>query len=225
MQVKLIAITSYLGGTVRRDGRSSTQGAEALIERAGRICYRSHAGGTPESTARFIQNRVQEGHESIIEHASASFEISGISRACSHQIVRHRIASYSQESQRYVDMSDPEWVVPGDIAADPEAVAIWEGSLAQTQEAYRRLRERGIKKEDARFLLPNAAATRMIMTANFRELLHMFRIRIAPDAQWEICQVCVQMLEAVYPHAPSVFGTLREQLRAAYPSFFDVQPA
>ena len=216
MQVRLIAITSYLGGD-----SSSAQGAEALIERAGRICYRSQVKGTPESTARFVQKRVQEGHESIIEHGSASFEISGISRACSHQIVRHRIASYSQESQRYVDMSNPEWVVPGEIAADPEAMAIWEELLEQTQEAYRRLRERGIKKEDARFLLPNAAATRLIMTANFRELLHMFRIRIAPDAQWEIRQVCVQMLEAAYAHAPSVFRAARDRLREAYPSFFD----
>jgi thymidylate synthase (FAD) len=234
MQVRLIAITRYLGGgnplpgeasgpdeTSEPDETSGAQGAEALIERAGRICYRSQVKGTPESTARFIQNRVREGHESIIEHASASFEISGISRACSHQIVRHRLASYSQESQRYVDMSDPEWVVPADIAADPEAAAIWQESLAQTREAYRRLRERGIKKEDARFLLPNAAATRMIMTANFRELLHMFRIRIAPDAQWEVRQVCVRMLEAVYVHAPSVFGVLRDRLRETYPSFFE----
>jgi thymidylate synthase (FAD) len=215
MQVRLIAITHYLEGSRPADHRP-----EALIEHAGRICYRSQAQGTPESTARFIRKRVQEGHESIIEHASASFEISGISRACSHQIVRHRIASYSQESQRYVDMSDPEWVVPADVAADPQALATWNESLAQTQEAYRRLRERGIKKEDARFLLPNAAATRLIMTANFRELLHMFRIRISPHAQWEICQVCVRMLEAVHAHAPNTFGAIRDQLRKAYPAFF-----
>jgi thymidylate synthase (FAD) len=216
MQVRLIAITRYLGGA-----DSTAHGAEALIEHAGRICYRSQAKGTPESTARFIRKRVQEGHESIIEHGCASFEISGISRACSHQIVRHRLASYSQESQRYVDMSNPEWVVPADIAADPEALAIWTDSLAQIQEAYRRLRARGIKKEDARFLLPNAAATRLIMTANFRELLHLFRIRIAPDAQWEIRQVCVRMLEAAYEQAPSVFGAIRRQLREDYPALFD----
>lgn len=216
MQVRLIATTSYLGGD-----SSSDQGAEALIEHAGRICYRSQVMGTPQSTARFIQRRVEQGHESIIEHASASFEISGISRACSHQIVRHRIASYSQESQRYVDMSDPEWVSPADIAGDPEALAIWNDTLAQIQEAYRRLRKRGIKKEDARFLLPNAAATRLVMTANFRELLHIFRLRIAREAQWEIREVCVRMLEAVYPYAPSVFGALRQQLREAYPSFFE----
>ena len=225
MNVRLIAITSYLGG--KDTPESSTQGSitsaaptEKLIEYAGRLCYRSQGGGTPKATARFIRKRVEEGHESIIEHSSASFEISGISRSCSHQLVRHRLASFSQESQRYVDMSNPEWVIPPDIAADPEALAIWEASLARTQQAYQQLRARGIRKEDARFLLPNAAATRLVMTANFRELLHLFRIRISPHAQWEICQVAIRMLEAVNEHAPNVFGSLREQLRETYPALF-----
>ena len=109
MQVEIIGITSYPG----QEG-----GAEALLEHAGRACYRSAAKGQP---GRFLQARVREGHESLIEHASVTFEISGISRACSHQLVRHRLASYSQESQRYVDMSDPEFVVPPSIAADPQA--------------------------------------------------------------------------------------------------------
>ena len=166
MNVRLIAITSYLGGENRTetstlDSTASAAPTEALIEHAGRICYRSKGGGTPQATARFIRLRVEEGHESIIEHSSASFEISGISRSCSHQLVRHRLASFSQESQRYVDMSDPEWVIPPDVAADPEARAIWEAALCRIQDAYRQLRARGIKKQDARFLLPNAAATRL----------------------------------------------------------------
>ena len=225
MNVRLIAITSYLGGESTQenetpDGTSSAAPTEKLIEYAGRMCYRSQGGGTPQATARFIQHRVQEGHESIIEHSSASFEISGISRSCSHQLVRHRLASFSQESQRYVDMSAPEWVIPPDVAADPEALAIWEASLSQTQEAYRQLRARGIRKEDARFLLPNATATRLVMTANFRELLHLFRIRISPHAQWEICRVSIRMLEAVYAQAPNVFGRVREQLRETHPALF-----
>jgi thymidylate synthase (FAD) len=117
-------------------------------------------------------------------------------------------------------MSNPDWVIPPDIDIDPMVLPTWKESLEHTQEAYRRLREQGIKKEDARFLLPNAAATRLVMTANFREFLHVFRLRISPQAQWEIRQVCVQMLEAVHPYAPSVFGTLRGQLRESYPSFF-----
>jgi thymidylate synthase (FAD) len=218
MKVELIAITHYLGG--RGPSAQDEHGCEALIEHAGRICYRSEGPKTPEATARFIQRRIEEGHESIIEHASASFEISGISRACSHQLVRHRLASFSQESQRYVDMSDPEWVVPPEIASDPEASAIWATALQHTQEAYRLLRDRGITKQDARFLLPNATATRLVMSANFRELLHIFRLRISPQAQWEIRELGVRMLEAVYPYAVNVFGPLRDQLRAAYPSFF-----
>jgi thymidylate synthase (FAD) len=226
MNVRLIAVTSYLGGenapeNAALESTTSAAPTEQLIEYAGRICYRSQGGGAPKATARFIQKRVQEGHESIVEHSSASFEISGISRSCSHQLVRHRLASFSQESQRYVDMSDPEWVIPPAVAADREALAIWEASLSQTQQAYQQLRARGIRKEDARFLLPNATATRLVMTANYRELLHLFRVRISPHAQWEIRQVAIRMLEAVHAHAPNVFGGLRTQLRETYPHLFE----
>ncbi len=157
----------------------------------------------------------------LIEHASATFEISGISRACSHQIVRHRLASYSQESQRYVDMSDPEWALPPAVAENPEARAIWEKFAGEVKGTYRALRELGIRKEDARFALPNAAATRIIVTMNFRELLHFFRIRTSPAAQWEIRDVAIRMLELVYPLSPSIFGDLREELMTKHPTFFE----
>ena len=124
----------------------------------------------------------------------------------------------SQESQRYVDMSDPEWVLPPAVAENPEARAIWERFAGEVQAAYRALRELGVRKEDARFVLPNAAATRIVVTMNFRELLHVFRLRISPAAQWEIRDVCVRMLELVYPLAPNVFGDLREELRSQCPS-------
>ncbi|MGD2104627.1 MAG: FAD-dependent thymidylate synthase [Anaerolineae bacterium] len=208
MKVELIAVTRYLRG----DGTP-----EELLEHAGRICYRSQSRGEP---GKFIQARVREGHESIIEHASASFEISGISRACSHQLVRHRLASYSQESQRYVEMSDPEWALPPYVLDDDEAVEIWADFSEEVKNAYEALRELGIRKEDARFVLPNAAATRIIVSMNFRELLHFFRIRISRAAQWEIRDVGLRMLELIYPHAPSVFGDLRDSLRDGYPEFF-----
>jgi thymidylate synthase (FAD) len=208
MHVELIGITRYLRG----DGTP-----EGLLEHAGRVCYRSESKG---DSGRFLQARIREGHESIIEHASATFEISGISRACSHQLVRHRIASYSQESQRYVDMSDPEWVLPPDIADNSQARAIWKGFTGEVQTAYRALRELGIRKEDARFALPNGAATRIVVTMNFRQLLHVFRLRISPAAQWEIRDVCVRMLELVCPCAPNVFDGLREELTSKYPSLF-----
>jgi thymidylate synthase (FAD) len=191
---------------------------EELLEHAGRICYRSESRGEP---GKFIRARVREGHESIIEHASASFEISGISRACSHQLVRHRLASYSQESQRYVDMADPEWALPPDMLEDEGAMEIWEDFADDVKDTYKALRERGMRKEDARFVLPNAAATRLIVTMNFRELLHFFRIRVSRAAQWEIRDVGVRMLELVHPHAPSVFGDTRRDLREKYPDFFE----
>lgn len=209
MDVELIAVTQYLRG----EGRP-----EELLEHAGRICYRSESRGEP---GMFIRARVREGHESIVEHASASFEISGISRACSHQLVRHRLASYSQESQRYVDMSDPAWALPPDIVENEDALAIWEGFAGEVEDAYAALRELGIRKEDARFVLPNAAATRLIVTMNFRELLHFFRIRISRAAQWEIRDVGVRMLELIYPHAPSVFADIRGRLREESPEFFE----
>lgn len=208
MEVELIALTHYLRG----DGR-----AESLIEHAGRVCYRSESRGDPAS---FIRARVREGHESIIEHAYATFEISGISRACSHQLVRHRLANYSQESQRYVDLSDPELVVPPDIAADPEAMATWNRLEEQMAEAYRELRAFGVRKEDARFLLPNATATRIVVTMNFRELRHFFRVRIDPAVQWEIRELAVRMLDIIAAEAPSVFGDLRDGLKRTHPSLF-----
>ena len=209
MKVELIAITRYLRGNGT---------PEELLEHAGRVCYRSQGGSDP---GRFLRARIREGHESLIEHASATFEISGISRACSHQLVRHRLASYSQESQRYVSMDEPEWVLPPAITSDAEALAIWERFSEQVRAAYRALRERGIRKEDARFVLPNATATRIVVTMNFRELRHMFHVRISPQAQWEIRALCVRMLELVHAVAPNVFGDLRESLRSQYPDFFE----
>ncbi len=212
MQVDLIAITQYLG-------RKGTP--EELIEHAGRVCYRSQSRSNP---AAFLRARLRDGHESIIEHASATFEISGISRACSHQLVRHRLASYSQESQRYVDMSNPELVVPPTVADNPEALELWDTLMGNIQAAYRDLREAGVRKEDARFVLPNAAATRIVVTMNFREYLHFFRIRITPEAQWEIRQMALIMLKNLVPHAPTIFGDMLEHLQQLHPEFFPAEP-
>ncbi|MGC9468941.1 MAG: FAD-dependent thymidylate synthase [Anaerolineae bacterium] len=209
MKVELIALTRYLRGNGTPEG---------LLEHAGRVCYRSESRGDP---AAFLRARLREGHESIIEHAVATFEISGISRACSHQLVRHRLASYSQESQRYVDMSEPAMVVPDSVRADPEAIAIWRDLRDYVKEAYQKLRDRGIRKEDARFVLPNAAATRIVVTMNFRELRHFFRLRIAPQAQWEIRQMALEMLKLLVPHAPTVFGDMLVEIKETYPEFFE----
>ncbi|MBN1487405.1 MAG: FAD-dependent thymidylate synthase, partial [Anaerolineae bacterium] len=190
---------------------------EALLEHAGRICYRSESRGDPAS---FLRARLSEGHESIIEHASATFEIGGISRACSHQLVRHRLASYSQESQRYVDMSDPELVMPDAIAQNLAASKRWLGFVKEVQQVYQELRELGMRKEDARFVLPNAVATRILVTMNFRELLHFFHLRISPQAQWEICAVAIKMLELVASYSPTIFGDLLRELQEMHPVLF-----
>ena len=191
MRVDIIAETGF-----QEDGGSP----EALLEHAGRICYGSAARGEP---GRFLRSRVREGHESIIEHASVTFEISGISRACSHQLVRHRIASYSQESQRYVDMSAPEFVVPPSVEDDPQAMVVWDEFVAQVGDTYHQLRKLGVRKEDARFVLPNAAATRIIVTMNFRSLRHFFSVRCERAAQWEIRELALEMLRQVTGGTPT----------------------
>jgi len=181
-----------------------TADPEWLIEFAGRLCYGGECTGDPE----FIHRRIDNGHESIIEHAVATFEISGISRCLSHQLVRHRIASFSQESMRYVEPYF-EVIVPPSIADTEGATEIWAAALAMTNHAYDRLREMGIPKEDARFLLPNATATRLVMTMNFRELRHFFKVRLAKQAQWEIRELAGKMLELIKEIAPNVFEDIK----------------
>jgi thymidylate synthase (FAD) len=199
MRVEIIGITDFVGG----EG-----GPEGLLEFAGRSCYRSVPRGQP---GKFLKARIREGHESIIEHASVTFEITGISRACSHQLVRHRIASYSQESQRYVDMMAPEFVVPPSVDKSPQARAVWDEFMDGATSTYHRLRDLGVRKEDARFVLPNATATRIIVSMNLRTLRHFFSVRCEKAAQWEIRSLALEMLRQVYVHAPSVFGDLYDR--------------
>jgi len=183
-----------------------TPNAEKLIEEAGRTCYLSLdriADGTEKS---FIRNCIKRGHHSILEHASASFRITGASRAFTHQLVRHRLASFSQQSQRYVDEAGFNYVIPDSVLADGEAAVIFRDFMARAEETYRILRDRGIRKEDARFVLPNASESQIVFSANFRELRTVFNLRLDRNAQWEIRRVCVEMLKALRKEAPSVFG-------------------
>jgi len=184
-----------------------TRDAEEVIEFAGRVCHRS----APGNTAKFIAGLIKMGHESVLEHASATFEITGISRACSHQLVRHRLASFSQESQRYVDMSSQvDYVLPPSVSCNRVAYARMVQALAVCQETYKELRDLGIPKEDARFILPNATPTRLVMTANFRQWRHIISLRCAKQSQWEIQAVCLLILCALCDIAPSVFQDLAD---------------
>lgn len=146
------------------------------------------------------------------KHGAATFLIEGISRTCSHQIVRHRLASFSQESQRYVSLEKGGWqaVTPPALAANPEAQAVLEEAWGDLQLAYARLRVMGIRKEDARFLLPNAAETRLVMTMDYAALRHFFWLRLEKAAQWEVRAVAEAMLRLVYPLAPQVFEDVRQ---------------
>ena len=162
----------------------------------------------------FVEKLMKMGHMSPIEHASFTFVIEGISRACSHQLVRHRLASYSQQSQRYISEEKGfEYIIPPTIKADRELKKYFKNFMVQAQRAYdeivKRLHERGIRGElanqDARFVLPNAVETKIIVTMNARELLHFFRMRCCNRSQWEIRQVAEEMLKTCKKVAPKIF--------------------
>lgn len=158
-------------------------------------------------TARRITNRVMSyGHMSVVEHASFTFSIEGVSRAMTHQLVRHRIASYTQQSQRYVAYDTLEkFVSPPSITKNAEAKKIFDETLERISEAYKKLLAIGIPKEDARFILPNAAKTNIIVTMNARELRHFFNLRCCNRAQWEIREIAVEMLKQVKKATPALF--------------------
>lgn len=183
-----------------------TPGGEKLIEEAGRTCYLSISKMTDESEKNFIRGAIKRGHHSILEHASASFRILGASRAFTHQLVRHRLASFSQQSQRYVDEAEFNFIVPPEIASNDEALAYYRKMMEDTRNNYIKLRELGIKKENARFILPNALESQIVFSANFRELRTVFNLRLDKAAQWEIRRVCMEMLKILQKEAPSVFG-------------------
>jgi flavin-dependent thymidylate synthase len=145
---------------------------------------------------------------SLLHHGSATFLFEGISRTCTHQLVRHRLASFSQESQRYVDLSKGEWkaIVPDAVASHPEAMAELDEFWRVAEEKYARLRSLGIRKEDARFLLPNAAETRIVTTMNFEAWSHFLWLRaVDKAAQWEIREMGQWALKMLYTIAPTVF--------------------
>lgn len=201
-----------------------TPDALSLIYAAFRQCY--HAGSVAdlwprllageigrEKQADFVTRILASGHESPIEHVSFTFAVAGVSRALSHQLVRHRLASYSQQSQRYVDAAGFEYVLPPQVAAIPEAKERFEAAMAQAGAAYTEIQEilvrngRGAKaNEDARFVLPNACETKVVLTMNCRSLLHFFELRCCMRAQWEIRALALSMLELCRQALPVVFA-------------------
>ena len=213
-----------------------TPDPERTVAAAAKLCYSARSvdklldGLTPEKTAGFLEMLAQLGHASPTEHASFTFGIEGVSRSLLAQITRHRIASYSVQSQRYVRADQFEYVTPPEIAALPQAAQEFQQAMAAAQQSYDRLaallqekhtralldqgvpegeaRRRAEKQaiEDARFVLPNACATKLVMTMNARSLQNFFAERCCSRAQWEIRQVADQMLALVSQVAPTLFA-------------------
>ncbi len=184
---------------------------EAAVASAARLCYTSrNAAEVKENLSRaeivsLLRKLVAAGHLSPAEHASFTFAIEGVSRALSHQLVRHRIASYSQKSQRYVDEQNFKFITPPSIAADAEALALFQARMKELQAAYRELSKK-VPREDARYLLPNAVETKLVCTFNARSLFNFFRLRCCRRAQWEIRALALKMREEVRRVAPVLFA-------------------
>lgn len=212
-----------------------TPNPEKTVACAAKLCYSSSSisklneGLTQEKVSSFVEMLSEIGHESPIEHASFTFGIEGVSRSLLAQITRHRIASYSVKSQRYVSEGSFEYVTPPEIAAEPEALALYEELMERDQQVYDRITEILTEKhkrefleegkdekaaakaaqkkaiEDARFVLPNSCETKMVVTMNARSLHNFFRHRCCNRAQWEIRDVANQMLMLVKSVSPELF--------------------
>lgn len=208
---------------------------EKLIAAAARLCY-SDAGASEilnnfsdEKAAEFVNMLASIGHESPMEHVSFTFAIEGISRACSHQLVRHRIASYSQKSQRYVNENAFEFITPPEIQNCPEALSEFNKHMCAVTDAYEKIADlltkkhtqafleqgfnekeatskaRKLANEDARFVLPNACETKILVTMNVRSLMNFFKHRCCNRAQWEIRALANEMYRLCYNVAPNIF--------------------
>jgi thymidylate synthase (FAD) len=208
---------------------------EKVVAAAAKLCYSSTGAKSlteslePEMVSKFLTILSDLGHESPIEHMSFTFAIEGVSRVLTHQLVRHRMASYSQQSQRYVRLDHFEYITPPEIAKDEAASAIFQSSMTAAQKSYdalveilkakieTRLIAEGMapKKaaqqaekaaiEDARFVFPNACETKIVVTMNARSLMNFFRHRCCQRAQWEIRALATEMLKLVKDVAPNVF--------------------
>lgn len=191
---------------------SYTPDPEKIAAVAARVCYSSSGAAEIMSTIKEekirkrIKDCVEMGHHSVLEHASFTFSIEGISRVTSHQLVRHRIASFSQQSQRYVKMGETvDYIIPPRINEDQKMRQRFEEIIVMTKDFYNDIVKDGVPCEDARYVLPSAFATNLVVTMNARELLHFFSIRCCKKAQWEIRKLAYNMLRLVIKAAPMIF--------------------
>ena len=187
-----------------------TKNPDKICAAAAQSCY-SEKGASElfESTSddkakKMIKKVVGMGHLSVVEHAYFTFSVEGVSRSLTHQLVRHRVASYSQQSQRYVSMDKGKYVIPPSISSDLDSKRTYTKIMDDTWKAYREL-AKTVPKEDARYVLPNACHTNITVTMNARELWHFFQLRCCRRAQWEIRMMAWKMLQEAKKAAPILF--------------------
>jgi len=221
-QIDWSALEGYLAGDALTWVRAPEMSdADALVEFAGRVCYMSFGEKQHrQSNAAYIANLVTQGHGSVLEHAAWTFVLSGVSRAFTHQLVRHRVGfSFSQLSQQYADHSTTTFVRPSELDDDPEAAAVWQEAVESAQNSYislitllerntpRRGKEaRRAIASAARAVLPNATETTIVVTANARALRHFLEQRGAIEGDAEMRRVCSALLCDLKREAPSLFA-------------------
>ena len=206
---------------------AQTSSPISTIYAAAKGCYSKYssyellyeADGNGDTARKFMESIIDSGHESVLEHASFTFSIEGISRACSHQLVRHRLASYSQRSQRYVKHEDFDYITPPSLQGkvvkiedgrEQDAVTYYKDCMKQISLMYNKLNEAlgdcgQTSNEEARYILPNACETKMVVTMNARELMHFFNLRLCQRADWEIRGLAESMLSIVKEKTAFIF--------------------
>lgn len=187
-----------------------TPDADRVCAAAARSCYSENSSAIMadklKDPAKTLGHIVAMGHHSVIEHAVYTFSVEGVSRSLTHQLVRHRVASFSQQSQRYVSLNEPDYVVPESIAGNPEAKEVYDRLMDDIWKTYNELENMGIDKEDARYVLPNACTTNITVTMNARELMHFFKLRCCTRAQKEIRDLADEMLRQCKVVSPAIFA-------------------
>jgi thymidylate synthase (FAD) len=189
-----------------------TDRAEELVAKAAKLCYSDSSIDDlidrvdKQDVGAFIAKLMGMGHDSPVEHVTFTFGVEGVSRVLSHQLVRHRIASYSQQSQRYVKLDKTfDYIVPKSIEASRPAYEEYIRLMEVVHNIYKALLDDGVPAEDARYVLPNATETKVIVTMNARTLLHFFNVRCCNRAQWEIRAMAEEMLIEAKKVAPRLF--------------------
>jgi thymidylate synthase (FAD) len=225
-EVRLVARQEFLDDPEIVWTTDTQVAGEKLVEYAGRHCYMSFGKGR-KTNQEYIRHLLEMGHGSVLEHAVYTMRMWGVSRTCTHELIRHRAGfAYSQLSQRYVDESEGRFVEPDDVASDPERHALWVAAVEPTRAAYRTLSQkiydaldhvpektlrRKLARQAARAVLPNATETRIVVTANARAWRHFIEMRASEGAESEIRKLAVACLKILQVESPNLFGdyTLR----------------